>query len=88
MGKTVQRHELPEEIQLSEELIALEEVREVKPFDVHKTKKVTPSGSAFHEKKAKNKKTNEKVRISELKKLKYGKPIKRGAKVNKRKKKR
>ena len=87
MDQQITMLDLPADIELSEELIQLEQVNEIEPFNVHKTKKVEPSGPAFHEKKAKNRKVNKKVRIVELKKLKYGKPIKRGAKGNKGKKK-
>ena len=69
--------ELPEDLVLSDELIPLEKPKDYVPFDVHKTKRVVPSGPAFHEKKAKNRKTNQKVRLAEKMKLKYGKPIKK-----------
>lgn len=69
--------ELPDDLELSDELIPLEKPKEYVPFDVHKTKRVVPSGPAFHEKKAKNLKTNKKIRRTEKMKLKYGKPIKK-----------
>lgn len=84
MEQHIAMRELPEGLELSDELILLEEPNDFMPFDVHKTKKVEPSGPAFHEKKGKNKKVNKKVRIVELKKLKYGKPIKRAPKVKKK----
>ncbi len=62
---------------LSEELIPLEIPKEYAPFDVLKTKRVVPSGPAFHEKKTKNQKKNKKIRRAERMKLKYGKPIKK-----------
>ncbi|MEZ5003063.1 MAG: DEAD/DEAH box helicase [Chitinophagales bacterium] len=71
---------LPENVELSEELIDLEIPNEHVPFDNHKTKKVEPSGPAFHEKKAKNKKVNKKIRRKEQMKLKYKKPKTRGQK--------
>ncbi len=73
----------PEDLVLSEELIPLEKPKDYVPFDVHKTKRTVPSGPAFHEKKAKNRKTNKKVRRTEKMKLKYGKPIKKKPKKKK-----
>ncbi|RLD20676.1 MAG: ATP-dependent helicase [Bacteroidetes bacterium] len=74
---------LPEDLELSDELIQLEKPKEYVPFDVHKTKRVVPSGPAFHEKKAKNRKTNNKIRRKEKMQLKYGKPIKKRGKKKK-----
>lgn len=69
---------LPEDLVLSEELIPLEMPNNEPGFNVHKTKRIVPSGPAFHEKSAKNSKTKQKkIRHSELMKLKYGKPIKK-----------
>jgi ATP-dependent RNA helicase RhlE len=76
--------ELPEDIVLSDELIPLEEPIIHAPFDNRKVKRVVPSGPAFHEKKAKNKKVNNKIRRTEKMKKKYGKPIKRRAKKKKK----
>ncbi len=75
--------DLPEDLVLSEELIPLEIPKEYVPFDVHKTKRVVPSGPAFHEKKTKNQKKNNKIRRAERMKLKYGKPIKKRPKKKK-----
>jgi len=80
MNQSITVRELPEELILSEELIDLEKPIDYVPFDVHKTKKVEPSGPAFHEKKEKNKKVNNKIRHVELMKMKYGKPKKRPSK--------
>lgn len=63
----------PEELEISEELIQLEIPVEFVPFNNHKIKKVIPSGPAFHEKKAKNKKENRKVRYEDKMKKKYKK---------------
>lgn len=80
---------LPEDLELSEELIDLEMPVEHVPFNNHKMKQFTPSDSgAFHEKKEKNKKVNKKVRYEELMKQKYKKPRTRGQKPKGRKKKR
>jgi len=83
MGLKINLLELPEDLVLSEELIPLEKSKDYVPFDVHKTKRIVPSGPAFHEKKAKNKKTNKKIRRTEKMKLKYGKPIKKRPKKKK-----
>jgi len=80
--------ELPEELELSDELIDLEKTVEHIPFNDHKIKKVEPSGPAFHEKKAKNKKVNNKVSYKDKMKLKYKKPKTRGQKPKKSRKKR
>jgi len=78
--------DLPEHLELSDELIDLEKTVEYVPYNDHKIKKVEPSGPAFHEKKAKNKKVNNKVSYKEKMKLKYKKPKTRGAKPKKSRK--
>lgn len=80
MNQSITIHDVPEDLIRSEELIDLEKPIDYIPFDVHKTKKVEPSGPAFHEKKEKNKKVNNKIRHVELMKIKYGKPKKRPSK--------
>lgn len=75
--------ELPEEVELTEELILLEKPIEHVPFNNHKRRQHEQTGDAFHEKSAKNKKVNNKIRRTEKMKLKYKKPIKRGAKKKK-----
>ena len=76
--------DLPDTLEISTELIPLEEAKEIIPLNLHKVKIAKPSGPAFHEKLAKNKKTNNKIRHEELMKLKYGKPKKRGDKFRKK----
>ena len=78
---------LPENLELSDELILLEQEVIHIPFINHKVKQFTPSGDAFHEKKEKNQKVNNKIRRTEKMMKKYGKPIKRGGKTRKGKKK-
>ncbi len=63
----------PETLEISEELIQLEIPVEFVPFDNHKAKKRVPSGPAFHEKKAKNRKVNNKERYEDKMKKKYKK---------------
>ncbi len=77
MNQSILIKALPEDVELSDELIALEKPSEYVPFNVHKVKKTEPSGPAFHEKKEKNKKVNRKIRRAEAMKIKYGKPIKK-----------
>lgn len=71
---------LPENLELSEELIDLEKPIDIVPFNDHKIKKLKPSGPAFHEKKEKNKKVNIKLTRAMKMKLKYKKPKKRRSK--------
>ena len=86
MNQEIEIKQLPEEVELSEELITLEKPSEYVPFNVHKVKKTEPSGPAFHEKLEKNKKVNRKIRRAEAMKIKYGgKPIKKRQKKKKRK---
>jgi len=83
MNKEIEMLDLPESIEVSEELIPLEIPSDYVPFNNHKVKKFVPSGPAFHEKKAKNMKVNRKIRKAERMKLKYGKPIKKRQKRKK-----
>lgn len=87
MDKEIEMQTLPEEVELSEELISLEMKQEFVPFNNHKVRKKEPSGPAFHEKKAKNKKVNNKIRHVDKMRAKYGKPKTRGQKPTKRKRK-
>jgi len=77
MKKQITMLDLPADLDLSDELIPLEKPSDYVPFNRHKTKKHEPSGPAFHEKKQKNKKVNNKLRRAEKMKLKYKKPIKK-----------
>ena len=76
----------PEGLVLSEELIDLEKPTVIVPFNKHKIKTAAPTGGAFHEKKEKNKKVNNKIRRAEKMHLKYGKPQTRGQKPKRKKK--
>ena len=68
----------PDEVLFTKELIPLETEKDFLASD--NFYKLTDEGSAFHEKKAKNKKENKKVRHKDLMHQKYGKPKTRGAK--------
>lgn len=83
MNKEIDMLEMPDDVDISEELIPLEIPSDYVPFNNHKMKKIEPSGPAFHEKKAKNMKVNRKIRKAEKMKLKYGKPIKKRQKRKK-----
>ncbi len=78
----------PEELVIIEELIEAEKpvvfMKNLQP----KLPKVEEGGGAFHEKKLKNQKVNNKLRRADKMKLKYGKPQTRGMKVKGKKKKR
>ncbi|MCB9257272.1 MAG: DEAD/DEAH box helicase [Chitinophagales bacterium] len=69
---------LPEEVQISENLIDLETEKEHLALD--NFYKLSESGSAFHERAARNKKVNKKIRHKDLMHQKYGKPKTRGPK--------
>lgn len=78
---------LPDNLELSDELISLEIPKEIVPFNNHKHKQYVPTGDAFHEKKEKNKKVNKRTSREEVMKSKYKKPIKKtGSWGGKRKK--
>lgn len=77
MNQQIVQKALPENLELSDELIDLEKLEEIIPFNNFLTKQHKPTGAAFHEKKEKNKKVNKKIRHSELMKRKYKKPIRK-----------
>ncbi len=87
MSKKIDVLECPEDLVFSDELIELEKFVEHIPFDNHKVKRFTPSGPAFHEKKEKNKKVNVRISRDDKMKAKYKKPLTRGQKKRKPKKK-
>ncbi|NNE15170.1 MAG: DEAD/DEAH box helicase [Saprospiraceae bacterium] len=79
MNLKISIHDLPENVEITDELISLEKSTVHLPF-TNKVKIAEPTGPAFHEKLAKNKKVNNKIRHEELMKIKYGKPKSRGKK--------
>lgn len=85
MDLTLETLPLPEDVELSEELIQLEKPSLYVPFNEHKNRVYVPTGPAFHEKKSKNTKVNKKIRRAEKMRLKYGKPQTRGDKRKKKK---
>ncbi len=58
MEKEIPMLTVPEGLEYSEELIQLEKPNPYVPYNEHKQKQYVPTGPAFHEKKAKNLKTN------------------------------
>ena len=77
---------LPEELTISDVLIE-EELPQYRMKNISvRIPKRDNVGEAFHEKKDKNKKVNQKLRRADLMKLKYGKPKTRGDKGKKKKK--
>lgn len=80
MKYTVPVLPLPESLEISTELTEDEKPKVFMKTPSFKLPKKEERGPAFHEKKAKNKKTNVKVSRKEAMQKKYGKPIKRGAK--------
>jgi len=71
---------LPANLEISDQLTEEEDPVFIVPNIVLKPIKREGAGAAFHEKSAKNKKVNVKIRHSEKMKMKYGKPKTRGAK--------
>jgi len=77
MDLTIPIRLVPEEVELSDELIELEKTVEFIPFNNHKVKQHKPSGQAFHEKLDKNKKVNQRRNFEEEMKKKYKKQYKK-----------
>lgn len=71
---------LPGNLEISDKLTEEEEPGFIVPNIVLKQRRHEDAGTAFHEKSAKNKKVNVKIRHSEKMMKKYGKPKTRGAK--------
>jgi ATP-dependent RNA helicase RhlE len=80
MQYTIPMSDWPDEVEISELLIDDEKPRSSMQGPTIKLPKLQEGGGAFHEKSAKNKKVNVKVRHSDKMKLKYGKPKTRGKK--------
>jgi ATP-dependent RNA helicase RhlE len=83
MDMSVQPYPLPEHLEISDVLMDFE-VPQIQMKNVlGKIPKMSESQGAFHDKKAKNKKINVKVRYKDKMKAKYGKPKTRGQKKKK-----
>ncbi|MCG9911339.1 MAG: DEAD/DEAH box helicase [Flavobacteriales bacterium] len=86
MDMKIPEQMLPEELTISDVLIE-EELPQYRMKNISvRIPKRDNVGEAFHEKKDKNKKVNQKLRRADLMKLKYGKPKTRGDKGKKKKK--
>jgi ATP-dependent RNA helicase RhlE len=80
MGRKIPPVALPEEVEISKEL-TIDELPQVKMKNaLVSLPKKEEGGAAFHEKKDKNKKVNQKVRRKDAMKMKYGKPKTRAQK--------
>jgi ATP-dependent RNA helicase RhlE len=80
MGFSVDVQPLPSDVAVTD-ILTIDELPESKMKNVLvKTMPVEERGPAFHEKKEKNQKTNNKVRFADKMKAKYGKPKTRGQK--------
>jgi ATP-dependent RNA helicase RhlE len=80
MHYTIPLLPLPVDLEISDVLTDDEKPKIYMKTDHIKVKKKTDVGPAFHEKSAKNSKTNQKVSRKDQMKKKYGKPIKRSGK--------
>ncbi len=78
MEMTIPRKIVPEELEISKELIELEKTVEFVPFNNHKMRTHKPTGAAFHEKSEKNNKVNVRVSHDDLMKKKYKKQFRKG----------
>lgn len=83
MNQPIPMRELPEDLEISTELTEFEMPRIVMPNVKLKLPKREEAGPAFHAKKAKNLKVNNKIRLKEKMHAKYGKPKTRGQKKKK-----
>ena len=81
MKMPIENLSLPENLELSEELIELEIPKVIAPYDHRKNRTHEIINPGFHEKKDKNKKVNVKVRYADKMKEKYKNPRKRKPKV-------
>lgn len=78
--------DFPEEVEINETLIESEmPTYKMKNIEVRRRDAASTSEGAFHEKKAKNKKVNNKIRYEEKMKMKYKKPKTRGSKKKNKK---
>jgi len=80
MGVKISVMKMPEEVEISTELTPDEMPQVIMKNVLVKVPTPEERGAAFHEKKAKNKKVNMKIRRAEAMKIKYGKPKTRGQK--------
>lgn len=84
MGRQIPVRPLPQSVELSHELIALERDPDYVAQEVTYLK-ADPENAAFHDKAEKNKKVNKRMGKRDTMALKYKKPISRGQKPRKKK---
>ena len=87
MNNKIPMEKLPEDLEISKVLMPYEEKQISTHVPQIKIPKRQSSGPAFHEKKEKNKKVNNKIRKEEAMRLKYGKSKTRGDKRQNQKRK-
>jgi ATP-dependent RNA helicase RhlE len=88
MNYTIPFNELPEDVTIATELIPEEKPKvDLEEEDPHE-REFLETGASFHDKKDKNKKTNQKESYQQQLKKKYKKPIRRGDKIQNLKSKR
>ncbi|WP_163711456.1 DEAD/DEAH box helicase [Mangrovibacterium lignilyticum] len=88
MNYSIPFNELPEEVQVSNQLTPEEKDKPIDPDEMYHKKPVTEAGASFHEKSAKNSKEKvERKSYQTLLKERYKKPIRRGDKIQNMKKK-
>lgn len=88
MNYEIPLQDLPEDLEISEELIEAEKPQVMMKNLAINLPDLEKSGGAFHEKLDKNKKVNKKIRRAEKMKIKYKKPKTRGQKQSKKKRRR
>ncbi len=88
MNYEIPLQDIPEDLEISEELIEAEKPQVLMKNLAINLPDLEKSGGAFHEKLDKNKKVNKKVRHAEKMKIKYKKPKTRGQKQKKKKRRR
>ena len=87
MNYSIPFEELPAEVEISTTLIPEEKPKVEEAEELRNDDQYLP-GASFHEKKDKNKKTNQKESYQQQLKKKYKKPIRRGDKIQNMKSKR
>jgi len=88
MKYTIPLNEWPDEVQVSTQLAPEEKEKVLEPVEQNHKKSTTEGGASFHEKSAKNSKEKTvKKSYTQKVKEKYGKPIRRGDKIQNMKKK-
>lgn len=85
MKTAIPRTDFPQEVHISEEIMEFEKIVISMPNMLVKSPQKEDGGGAFHEKKAKNKKTNVRVDHKDTMMKKYGKRKTRGSKTKNKK---